>query len=130
MQMDDFEIRTGKSLSNITVGMLTFAFLTFTKIYLFFISTRVAIVRDEIKSANKGYRKQYVEYEFMNVEMKCTTWFSKHYMILNLIKDAYIACVLVFMSKNGFIQVGMVLIVMAVFLIYQIFTNPFISQES
>ena len=130
LQMDDFQIRSKKSLVNITVGMITFALLSFTKIYLFFISTRVAIVRDERHSANKGYRKEYVEYEFMNEEMKCDSWFSKHYLILNLIKDAFVAMVLVFFSTNGFFQVGLVLVVMAVFLGYQLFTSPFISAES
>lgn len=44
LQMDDFQIRSRRSLVNITVGMVTFAFLAFSKIYLFFISTRMAIV--------------------------------------------------------------------------------------
>lgn len=62
--------------------------------------------------------------------MKCNTWFSKHYLILNLIKDAVVALILVFMSNNGFLQVGLVLILMAVFLGYQLYTSPFVSPES
>lgn len=130
LQMDDFQIRSRRSLVNITVAMVTFALLFFSKIYLFFISTRVAIVRDERNSANKGYRKEYVEYEFMNEDMKCDSWFSKHYLILNLIKDAFVALMLVFFSTSGFLQVGSVLVIMAVFLGYQLFKRPLISAES
>lgn len=47
LQLDSFEIRSDKSMINIGAAIITFFAMIFTKIYLFFISTRVAIIRTE-----------------------------------------------------------------------------------
>jgi hypothetical protein len=74
--------------------------LIFVKIYLFFISTRVAIIRKEGGKAEKGYKKSYFNFLFLNEETDCASWYSKHQMILNLVKDPFLALFLVFSSKT------------------------------
>ena len=101
LQFDSFEIRSSKSLINIAAAIIFFLAMVFVKIYLFFISTRVAIIRTEEGDQAKGYKKFYFDYLFLNEETDCRNWYSKHQMILNLVKDPFLAFFLVFLSKSG-----------------------------
>jgi ABC-type multidrug transport system fused ATPase/permease subunit len=101
LQLDSFEIRSSKSMINIAAAIIIFLVMVFIKIYLFFISTRVAIIRTEQNEMAKGYKKHYYNYLFLNEETDCENWYSKHQMIMNLVKDPFLAFFLVFFSRNG-----------------------------
>jgi hypothetical protein len=115
LQMDALEIRTNNSMINIAVAILFLVGLMFTKLYLFFISTRVAKIRNETDIKEKGYRKRYLDYMFLSKETHANSWYSLHQMVINLLKDPVISVFLVFSSKNPFIQTGSVLLIMSIY---------------
>lgn len=123
LQLDSMEIRSSKSLYNIASGMVFFAVLVFTKIYLYFLSTRVAIVRFDDKR-NKGYKKHYYEFLFLNRDTDCANYYSKHQYVLNLIKDFGLASSLVLFSRVPVAQVGIAVIISVIYLVAEVWTKP------
>lgn len=109
---------------NIAVAILFLISLMFTKLYLFYISTRVAKVRTQTNVKEKGYRKYYLDYMFLSKETHPNSQYSLHHMALNLLKDPIISIFLVFSSKNPFIQTGSVLVIMFTYFFLEIKDRP------
>lgn len=127
LQLDSMEIRSNKSLYNLSSGIVFFVVLIFTKIYLFFLSTRVAIIKFD-DARNKGYKKHYFDFLFLNRDTDCLTYYSKHQYVLNLIKDFGLASSLVLFSKTPVLQVGTAVLISLVYLIAKVYTRPKIKK--
>lgn len=124
LQMDALEIRSGKSMINIGVAIVFLVGLMFTKLYLFFVSTRVAKVRTETSIKEKGYRKHYLDYMFLSNETHANSWYSLHHMAVNLLKDPVISVFLVFASKVSLVQTGSVLVIMSLYFFLEMKDRP------
>ena len=124
LQIDDFKNRSKVSIVNIAFACCIGIAFLFIKVYLFFISTRIAIIRGEERQAEIGYKKHYYNFLFLNKDTDCKSWYSKHQMILNLVKDPCIALFLVLTSKIPFLQIGSILSIFCIFTYYEIMTQP------
>lgn len=129
LQLDSFEIRSNKSLVNIGAAVITLLVMVFTKIYLFFVSTRVASIREDKTKAEKSYKKYYYNFLFLNEDTDCANWYSKHQMILNLVKDPFLALFLVYASKAPLLQIGVSFLIMLVFFIAEVKTSPMLEKK-
>lgn len=114
---------------NIGASIIIFLLMIFTKIYLFFISTRIANIRDEGGRAEKGYKKHYYNFLFLNGETDCASWYSKHQMVLNLIKDPFLAFCLVYFSNSPGIQVGTALLIIAGYFGMEVAKKPMLQKK-
>ena len=74
--------------------------MIFTKVVLYFLSTRVAVIKDMGFKKEKGYTKSYYDFLFLQEENKRDSLYAKHQMVLNLIKDPILGFILVFCSES------------------------------
>ena len=100
-----------------------------SKIYLFFVSTRVAIIRQEKNTTEIAYKKHYYDFLFLNKDTDCASWYSKHHMILNLMKDPLIAFSLVFFRKIPHLQISSCLVIILGFFLAEVTNTPKILKH-
>lgn len=79
--------------------MIFFILMVFMKVVLYFYSTRIAIINSMKTQTEKGYTKYYYNFLFLSAENKNDSYYSRHSTILNLIKDPFLALILVFFSE-------------------------------
>lgn len=65
----------------------------------------------------------------MNEDTDCACWYSKHQMILNLVKDPFLAFFLVYFSKNGAAQIGLVFAVLFGYFFIELRTLPMLKKS-
>jgi Sec-independent protein translocase protein TatA len=128
LQLDSYEIRSSKSLYNIATGTTILVVMLFAKVYLFFVSTRMANIKESNKEIGKGYKKHYYDFLFLNKDQHCDDWYSKHHVILNLLKDPVIAFCLVFFSKIPYLQIGSTLVILFVFFLAEVTSKPLLKK--
>mgnify|MGYP000641478137 CR=1 FL=1 len=111
LQFDSFEVRSGKSMYNIICGVSCFVTTMFITVYLLFKSTRVATVDKKMIVGERNYKKSIYDYLFLKENQKCDSFYSNHYVVLNLFKDPILAVFLVFCSRVPLLQISAAVII-------------------
>jgi hypothetical protein len=113
-----------KASINVFLGLVFGIVLVFTKVILFFKSTRVAIIKKNAHNEEKAYINLYSSYLFMSKHNDGKSYYSNHQLIFNLMKDPLLAVTLVFCSKVPFVQIGVSLVVSLSFFILELLYTP------
>lgn len=106
--------------------MIVLIGMTFLKIILGFYSSRLAKVNNRLETSikEKGYRKEYFDFQFLSAENKKDSFFSNHQMILTLVKDPILSIFLVLFSEIPAVQIGGAFVVSLIFFILEYRFKP------
>ena len=100
--------------------------MTFLKIILAFYSSRIAKVNNRLETSikEKGYRKEYFNFQFLSEENKKDSFYSNHQMILTLVKDPLLSVFLVFLSEIPAVQIGGAFVISLLFFLLEYIYKP------
>lgn len=129
LQFDSFEVRSGKSMYNIICGVGCFVSIMFMTIYVLFKSTRVAQVSKMALVGERSYKKSVYEFLFLKEGQRCNSFYSHHYVVMNLLKDPVLAVFLVFCSKVPLLQISAAVIITGMFFFFEAKYLPSLKKE-
>lgn len=109
---------------NIFTAVVLFIVMIFTKVILYFLSTRVAVIKDMGNQKEKGYTKNYFNFLFLQEHNKKDSYYSKHQLVLNLIKDPILGLFLVFFSEIPTLQIGGAFVITSVYFALEVYHKP------
>jgi hypothetical protein len=102
--------------------------MIFVKVVIYFYSTRVAIIKNLKSKGGKGYKKSNFNFLFLSEKNHCTSYYSHHQLILNMIKDPILAVILVFFSEYPGIQIGGAFVITLLFFFLEFFDRPSLDK--
>jgi len=129
LQFDSFEVRSDKSMYNIICGVGCFVAIMFMTIFLLFKSTRVANVQKKTILGERDYKKTIYDYLFLKENQRCDSFYSNHYVVMNLFKDPILAVFLVFCSNVPLLQIGSAVIITGSFFFFEAKYRPSLKKE-
>lgn len=128
LQLDNIEIRSGKSSLNIALALICLIAFMFIKLLVFFYSTRVALIHQEGSKSEKGYKKYYFNFLFLGENRRHDCFYAKHQVILNMLKDPVLGFALVFFYNSPLMQVGCAFFITLAYFLMEAIYKPDINK--